>query len=83
MRQLNTQEIKTVAGASCCHSPCAPVVSKSALQCMTDFFYFMCSPKVSCAPAPKPTCSPKPACAPKPSCGTPAPAPAPAPTPDN
>jgi hypothetical protein len=83
MRQLNTQEIKTVAGASGCYSPCHATVSKSAMQCMTDFFYYMCSPKVSCAPAPKPACEPKPTCAPKPSCGTPAPAPAPAPTPDN
>jgi hypothetical protein len=74
MRQLNTQEILNVAGATGCSAPSAPVTTKSPLQCLTDFFYFICQPK--------PACAPKPTCAPKPSCGTPTPAPAPTPAPD-
>lgn len=74
MRQLNTQEILNVAGATGCAGT-SSTSYKSPLQCLTDFFYFICQPKTPCAPAPKPTC------APKPSCGTPAPAPAPTPAP--
>ncbi len=79
MRELNTQEALAVTGAHCNCKPvaCAPAPApkaKSLHQCLTDFAYFICKPKVSCAP--KPT-----TCAPKPSCGTPA-APTPAPKPD-
>jgi hypothetical protein len=74
MRQLNIQEVLSVTGATCKPVSCAPAPAptKSPLQCLTDFFYFVCKPKISCAP--------KPTCAPKPSCGTPTPPP-PAPTP--
>ncbi|MEY2838917.1 MAG: hypothetical protein RJB60_1216 [Pseudomonadota bacterium] len=76
MRQLDTQEITQVAGATHCGGGSISL-KLNFLSC----FGGLLSKLATCEPEPKPVCSPKPTCAPKPSCGSPAPAPAPAPAP--